>query len=924
MRLIGRGFGGAALIAALSVSVMTAPAAAASTAVTQPPTGSWSEPFADARPAALPATAGSALSTDSVCGPAEPDHFRCLALRRTDIKALPATAVTPALVPSGLGPNDLASAYNLPGGSAGDGLTVAVVDAYDAPTAEADLAIYRAQYGLPPCTTANGCFHKVDQYGGSSYPAYDAGWAAEIALDLDMVSATCPNCHILLVEATDSYGSNLGAAVNRAVSLGAVAVSNSYGHAENNTDGAYYDTYYNHPGVAITVSTGDCGFNCGPYGSGLATNVQYPAASQYVIAVGGTSLVRDTSNPRGWTETAWGNLTKGWGAGSGCSLFQPKPSWQTDAGCSTRMQADVSAIGDPATGVAVYTSDDGGWRVYGGTSASAPIIASVYALAGTPAAGTYPASYLYSGRGFLNDVVGGSNDIWSSYDPCSTSYFCHGVPGYDGPTGLGTPAGLQAFTQGHAGLPGKPAIAGVAGNSTATLSWTAPSSGGATITGYTVTSVPAGWGCTTTTALSCTVSGLSNWTTYRFWVKASSSAGDGLLSDPSNPVTPGAPVAAATFMPLPPSRILDTRSNLGIAGALSSHVAQGFAVWGQGGVPAGATAVTGNLTVTQQTSLGFLYLGPAPANNPPSSTLNFPVGDDRANAVTVALSGDGRLYVTFAAPKYGPTAQVIFDVTGYFAPGMAGATYHPISPVRILDSRNGTGGPTTPLPSHSAGSFIVTGTAVPVGAVAVTGNLTVTQQQSLGFLYLGPVPANNPTSSTLNFPVGDDRANAVTVALGPGGLLSVTYAAPSLGPTAHVIFDVTGYFTADGAGAMYVPLPPSRILDSRQSAGGISILSSHVSQQFGVSGHGGVPNVAVAVTGNLTVTQQSSLGFLYVGPVVADNPTSSTLNFPMADDRANAVTVALSASGTLFVTYAAPRYGPTSHAIFDVSGCFIR
>ena len=215
---------------------------------------------------------------------------------------------------------------------------------------------------------------------------------------------------------------------------------------------------------------------------------------------------------------------------------------------------------------------------------------------------------------------------------------------------------------------------------------------------------------------------------------------------------------------------------------------------GHGGVPYTATAVTGNLTVTGQTNLGYLAIGPVAQNNPTSSTLNFPINDDRANAVTVALSGTGTLSVTYAAPSSGPTAHVIFDVTGYFTPDMSGAVFVPLTPTRVLDSRDGTGGLSGAFSSHVARTFTVIGHAsVPSGAIAVTGNLTVTGQTSLGYLAIGPVAQNNPTSSTLNFPLGDDRANAVTVALG-GGTLSVTYAAPSAGPTAHVIFDVTGYF----------------------------------------------------------------------------------------------------------------------------------
>jgi hypothetical protein len=204
--------------------------------------------------------------------------------------------------------------------------------------------------------------------------------------------------------------------------------------------------------------------------------------------------------------------------------------------------------------------------------------------------------------------------------------------------------------------------------------------------------------------------------------------------------------------------------------------------------------VTGNLTVTGQTSSGYLFIGPAATDNPTSSTLNFPVGDDRANGVTVALGAGGTLSVTFVAPAPGPIAHVIFDVTGYFVPGMGGSTYHPLNPNRILDTRSGNG-LSGPFTNHAARTFGVSGIGViPSNAIAVTGNLTVTGQTSSGYLFIGPAATDNPTSSTLNFPVGDDRANGVTVALGAGGTLSVTFVAPAPGPIAHVIFDVTGYF----------------------------------------------------------------------------------------------------------------------------------
>jgi subtilase family serine protease len=348
----------------------------------------------------------------------------CDALVRTDAAA---NAVQPNALPSGLGPADLASAYKL--GAGGVGQTVAIVDAQDDPNAESDLATYRSTFGLPACTTANGCFRKVNQTGGTAFPAPDAGWAGEISLDVDMVSAVCPSCHILLVEATSPTNANLGAAVNEAVALGAKFVSNSYGGGDGTASSAY-----NHPGVAITASTGDSGFE-----------VEYPASDQHVTAVGGTSLTRDTS-ARGWSESAWS------GAGSGCSTIQPKPAWQTAATqCTHKANADVSAVANPATGVAVYqTFGATGFTVYGGTSVSSPIIASVYALAGAPAAGTYPASYPWAHPGNLFDVTTGSNGT------CTPAVLCHAGVGWDGPTGLGTPNGTAAFSSGGGTTPPPP------------------------------------------------------------------------------------------------------------------------------------------------------------------------------------------------------------------------------------------------------------------------------------------------------------------------------------------------------------------------------------------------------------------------------------------------------------------------------------
>jgi hypothetical protein len=469
-------------------------------------------------------------------------------------------------------------------------------------------------------------------------------------------------------------------------------------------------------------------------------------------------------------------------------------------------------------------------------------------------------------------------------------------------------------------VPGAPGdVTAVGAHNSAVVSWTGAVSLGSPVSAYTATAAPGGKNCTWTAGpLTCTISGLIDRDTYSITVTATNASGTGW---PSSPGVFVVPLAGSTYHPLTPARILDTRNGTGLSGPFSNHVARTFQVTGRGGVPSNATAVTGNLTVTAQTSKGYLFIGPNAMNDPTSSTLNFPVGDDRANGVTVALGAGGILSVTFVAPAPGPTTHVLFDVTGYFTTDASGSTYVPLTPTRILDTRNGTG-LSGPFSSHVARTFNVIGGVVPVNAMAVTGNLTVTGQTSPGYLYIGPTAMNNPTSSTLNFPVGDDRANGVTVALNPPGIVGITFVASAGTATAHVVFDVTGYFVPMPTGSTFVALNPTRILDTRNGTGGLSgPFSSHAAREFHVSGVGVIS--ANAMVGNLTVTGQTSKGYLYIGPAPLNDPTSSTLNFPVADDRANGVTVALGAGGALSVTFVAPNPGPTAHAIFDVTGYYM-
>jgi subtilase family serine protease len=400
-------------------------------------------------------------------------------------------AVGGAAAPAGYGPADLQSAYNLASlsSTAGTGRTIAIIDPFDDPNAEADLAVYRSTFGLPPCTSASGCFQKVNQLGATTpLPTADGGWSEEISLDLDVASAICPNCNLLLVEANTATDSDLGTAVNTAAGWpGIAAISISYGGEESSIDlTVNCPTYYNHAGVAITASSGDDGYPA-PFG------VNSPAACNQVTAVGGTSLMPAT-NSRGWSETVW-FVNDSEGTGSGCSIYLPKPSWQMDSGCANRTVGDVSAVADPGTGVAAYDTypnpdEINGWTVFGGTSVSAPLIAGVYALATPPASTDYPTSYAYSNPSAFNDVTTGYNS-----DKCK-SYLCEAEVGYDGPTGWGTPNGVGGFEAGDSynfSISASPSnlIVQQGTSGTSTIS-TAIISGGAGTVSLSVSGIPSG------------------------------------------------------------------------------------------------------------------------------------------------------------------------------------------------------------------------------------------------------------------------------------------------------------------------------------------------------------------------------------------------------------------------------------------------
>jgi hypothetical protein len=353
-----------------------------------------------------------------VSGLAHADHRavctgpkRCFAHVQTDEHGQIRAFATPA----GFGPADLQDAYNIDA-SVDPGATIAVVGAYGYPNLESDLASYRSQFGLPPCTVASGCLTILNQNGGTIPPGpapMGDDWTQETALDVDMVSAGCPKCKIMVVQANDDTSDGLIIANDVAAQHGATVVSNSWGQFEGGV-GAL-EQHFDHPGVAFFASTGDNGF--------ITQGASYPASSSHVIAVGGTSLTQTASTARGWREEAWA------GGGSACSSAVAKPAWQVSTVCPRRMTSDVSAVGDPQTGVAVFNAAAGGFTIVGGTSASSPLVAAMFALTNN---GNATPQYPYTNASEFADVVTGMNGA-------CTNILCTSAIGWDGPTGVGTP-----------------------------------------------------------------------------------------------------------------------------------------------------------------------------------------------------------------------------------------------------------------------------------------------------------------------------------------------------------------------------------------------------------------------------------------------------------------------------------------------------
>jgi outer membrane protein assembly factor BamB len=379
-------------------------------------------------------------------------------------------------------------------------------------------------------------------------------------------------------------------------------------------------------------------------------------------------------------------------------------------------------------------------------------------------------------------------------------------------------------------------------------------------------------------------------------------------------------LTGATYHPMtPPVRLLDTRIGNGLSGKLAANTPATFQVTGRGGIPLSATAVTGNVTVVNSSNSWAIYLGPNPVASPTTSTINFASGEIAGNGLTVALSTTGSLSATYISSA-GNTTDLVFDVTGYFTPDLSGASYHPLAPARLLDTRSGNG-LSGALAANTPATFQVTGRGgVPANATAVTGNVTVVNSTNSWAVYLGPAPVASPTTSTINFNAGQIKGNSLTVALSGTGSLSATYISTA-GNTTDLVFDVTGYYAADFFGSYFVPLTPGRLLDTRVGNGLSGKFSANTPRTFAVTGRDSVPSDATAVTGNVTVVNETNSWAVFLGPDPTASPSTSTVNFNTGDIKGNGLTVALGAGGTLSATYISTA-GNTTDLVFDVTGYY--
>jgi hypothetical protein len=435
-------------------------------------------------------------------------------------------ASTAAGQPVAGSPQWLQQAYDLTtlSASKGAGDTIAIVDAYNDPSIASDLATFRQTYGLPACDVASGCLRIVNEDGATSpLPATNAAWSTEETIDIDAASSVCPNCSLLLVEASSTSSADLLTAMQSAANLGANQISDSWSITSTSSPFPTSLVTPNASGAvpAIFAAAGD-------FGTDTLGQAEYPAALPTVTAVGGTTLstTNSAASPRGFSESAWSN------AGSGCDNAEQPLSYQPATGCAGRAYSDVSADADPMTGLNIYQSSTGGWALSGGTSLATPIVAAFAAITGVDAS---TPQWAYSDAPALNDPTGGSNGSCTSLQ----ALVCNAGQGYDGPTGAGSVSG--AVVAGAPGIAGPAFQAGGHGSDVAASSQTSAQVAGGIYTNQQATTVTWQYGTTTNYGLqtatqslpaglqpsgvSATLSGLAPDTTYHYRLVATNASG---------------------------------------------------------------------------------------------------------------------------------------------------------------------------------------------------------------------------------------------------------------------------------------------------------------------------------------------------------------------------------------------------------------
>jgi hypothetical protein len=718
--------------------------------------------------------------------------------------ASPALASGP---PAGsLTAQDLQLAYGLPSATQGSGQTVAVVAAYDDPDAATDLAAYRSAEGLPAC--GSGCFTKVNQKGQTAVADLPApGVAVATSQSLDAVSAVCPNCKILLVEASSTAMSDLGTAVNEAVTLGAKFVDFGYGEPEaqvNTGELADDAAYFNHPGVVITAPSGDQGYG-----------VDYPAASPDVIAVGGTVLTPDSGVARGWDEAMWPD------SGSGCSAYEPQPAWQASAGlgtvCSARVLNDVSAV---ASNVAYYdTPDETGWADGSGTEISAAVVAAAFALAGTPASDAYPAQYLYSNAQGLYDMTTGYQGVTTN-GTCPVTVECTVGTGYDGPTGLGTPDGVSAMlasyyvpitptrfmdtrigTGGTTGPVGSDkaiplAIEGKNGVPSANVTAVAINltAIGGSDSGY-INAYPGGTSLPGTSNIDYAAGqAIANFAIVPLGANGgiqlyNSGAGTvQLLADVAGYFTSDPSATGVTsYTPVNPVRVLDTRNGNGAPEApLAAKTTLAVQIGGVDGIPSSVSSVAISVGTVDETDGGFLeYWADGSSEPSPWSNIQFGTGAIQEFAI-VPVGADGKIDIRSDQLGSANSTDVFGDVVGYFAAGTTGEGYRAVALTRELNTKPSD----TPIASYGTMSVPTTGWVTAPDVTPVVDLVAIPADS--GHLTVYPAGTGEPNTSNVNY-FADTNTEDLDLASTGDGDFDVYNGTAS---ATNIAVDLQGYFSA--------------------------------------------------------------------------------------------------------------------------------